>query len=99
MALYTFFSVLDKSSMFKVSTGYVKPLHIIWSKCPDKWDRKNTIHIDDLDRNFLLNLKSGLVKVKIHMVASLYTYHFDRFIVACVCISTSQQNHRPSKYF
>jgi ubiquitin-like domain-containing CTD phosphatase 1 len=52
--------------MFKLSTGYVKPLHIIWSKCPDKWDRKNTIHVDDLERNFALNPESGVLISPFH---------------------------------
>lgn len=60
--------VLDKTSMFKiVSTNksgktvdhYVKPLQIIWSKFP-QWNSHNTAHLDDLSRNFALNLSSGL---------------------------------------
>ena len=60
--------VLDKTSMFKIVstnksgktvTHYVKPLQIIWSKFP-QWKSHNTVHIDDLSRNFALNLGSGL---------------------------------------
>ena len=39
---------------------YVKPLQIIWSKFPNKWNASNTIHLDDLSRNFALNLDNGL---------------------------------------
>ena len=60
--------VLDKTSMFQiVSTNrsgkkvihHVKPLQIIWSKFPH-WNSHNTAHLDDLARNFALNLGSGL---------------------------------------
>jgi ubiquitin-like domain-containing CTD phosphatase 1 len=39
---------------------HVKPLQIIWSKFPDRWGSHNTVHIDDLSRNFALNLENGL---------------------------------------
>jgi ubiquitin-like domain-containing CTD phosphatase 1 len=39
---------------------HVKPLQIIWSKFPDRWGAHNTVHIDDLSRNFALNLGNGL---------------------------------------
>mmetsp|Transcript_8000 Transcript_8000/g.18541 ORF Transcript_8000/g.18541 Transcript_8000/m.18541 type:complete len:215 (+) Transcript_8000:639-1283(+) len=65
---YKFCFVLDKTSMFGVTstkrdgTNYrhqVKPLQIIWSKFP-RWGPHNTIHLDDLSRNFALNISSGL---------------------------------------
>ena len=65
---YRFCFVLDKTSMFKVTSTkrsgaqvvhYVKPLQIIWSKFP-QWGSHNTAHVDDLSRNFALNLGSGL---------------------------------------
>ena len=39
---------------------HVKPLQIIWSKFPDRWGSHNTVHVDDLSRNFALNLGSGV---------------------------------------
>lgn len=60
--------VLDKTSMFRIiSTNrsgksvehHVKPLQIIWSKFTH-WNSYNTVHLDDLERNFALNLGSGL---------------------------------------
>ncbi len=60
--------VLDKTSMFQIVstnrsgkrvTHHVKPLQIIWSKFPH-WNSRNTVHLDDLSRNFALNLGSGL---------------------------------------
>lgn len=65
---YKFAFVLDKTSMFTVVSTkrdgssvehHVKPLQIIWSKFP-QWGSHNTIHIDDLSRNFALNLGCGL---------------------------------------
>ncbi|KDQ14547.1 hypothetical protein BOTBODRAFT_32687 [Botryobasidium botryosum FD-172 SS1] len=69
--------VLDKSPMFTVFSTrdgqpfkhHVKPLQIIWSKFPH-WSAKNTIHIDDLSRNFALNPGSGL---KIHAFKNAHT--------------------------
>ena len=65
---YRFCFVLDKTSMFTVKSirrggssvvHHVKPLQIIWSKFP-RWGSHNTVHIDDLSRNFALNLGSGI---------------------------------------
>jgi ubiquitin-like domain-containing CTD phosphatase 1 len=39
---------------------HVKPLQIIWSKFSDRWGTHNTVHVDDLSRNFALNLDNGL---------------------------------------
>lgn len=65
---YRFCFVLDKTSMFTIASTkrdgtkvvhHVKPLQIIWSKFP-RWGSHNAVHIDDLSRNFALNLGSGL---------------------------------------
>jgi len=65
---YKFCFVLDKTSMFSITsikrdgTSYkhqVKPLQIIWTKFKN-WGPNNTVHLDDLSRNFALNLMSGL---------------------------------------
>jgi ubiquitin-like domain-containing CTD phosphatase 1 len=65
---YKFCFVLDKTSMFTVASTkrdgtkvvhHVKPLQIIWSKFP-RWGSHNTAHVDDLSRNFALNLGSGV---------------------------------------
>ena len=39
---------------------YVKPLQIIWNKFPKVWGPHNTVHLDDLSRNFALNPENGL---------------------------------------
>ncbi|THG99973.1 hypothetical protein EW026_g2480 [Hermanssonia centrifuga] len=59
--------VLDKTSMFTVFSKRdgkqfkhsVKALQIIWNHFP-RFSAKNTIHIDDLGRNFALNPNQGL---------------------------------------
>jgi len=65
---YRFCFVLDKTSMFTVTSKqkgmqrvhHVKPLQIIWSKFEGRWDASNTVHLDDLKRNFALNPSCGL---------------------------------------
>jgi len=69
--------VLDKTSMFTVFsqragkeyTHSVKPLQIIWNHLP-QFGSKNTIHVDDLGRNFALNPGEGL---KIHAFKGAHT--------------------------
>eukprot|EP00455_Lapot_gusevi_P007061 TRINITY_DN13030_c0_g2_i1.p1 TRINITY_DN13030_c0_g2~~TRINITY_DN13030_c0_g2_i1.p1 ORF type:complete len:355 (+),score=45.58 TRINITY_DN13030_c0_g2_i1:80-1144(+) len=60
--------VLDKTSMFSITSKHrdgsirkhhVKPLQIIWHHIAE-FDRSNTIHIDDLGRNFAMNPANGL---------------------------------------
>ncbi|KAJ2963607.1 hypothetical protein NQZ79_g1394 [Umbelopsis isabellina] len=60
--------VMDITTMISVTTlkadgsefkHQVKPLEIIWAKFP-QFSSKNTIHVDDLSRNFALNPKAGL---------------------------------------
>eukprot|EP01113_Clastostelium_recurvatum_P033696 TRINITY_DN4484_c0_g1_i3.p3 TRINITY_DN4484_c0_g1~~TRINITY_DN4484_c0_g1_i3.p3 ORF type:complete len:111 (-),score=32.03 TRINITY_DN4484_c0_g1_i3:81-413(-) len=69
---------MDRTSMFTVTTQVpsragdpapssrkeheVKALEIIWAKFP-QFSRKNTVHVDDLARNFALNPQSG-IKIK-----------------------------------
>ena len=38
----------------------MKPLELLWSKFPDFWSRHNTLHVDDLARNFALNPLNGV---------------------------------------
>eukprot|EP00172_Hildenbrandia_rubra_P003815 Plantae.Rhodophyta-Hildenbrandia_rubra.ctg661.p1 GENE.Plantae.Rhodophyta-Hildenbrandia_rubra.ctg661~~Plantae.Rhodophyta-Hildenbrandia_rubra.ctg661.p1 ORF type:complete len:417 (-),score=69.96 Plantae.Rhodophyta-Hildenbrandia_rubra.ctg661:2652-3902(-) len=60
--------VMDRTSMFSVTsrmgqskrTHEVKALEIVWRKFPNRWNAHNTIHVDDLSRNFALNPQSGL---------------------------------------
>mmetsp|Transcript_19526 Transcript_19526/g.60330 ORF Transcript_19526/g.60330 Transcript_19526/m.60330 type:complete len:319 (-) Transcript_19526:59-1015(-) len=56
--------VLDKRSMFRVLNQHdrehrVKALELIWRRC-DFWNARNTVHVDDLARNFALNPAAGL---------------------------------------
>ncbi|RUS30797.1 hypothetical protein BC938DRAFT_478942, partial [Jimgerdemannia flammicorona] len=61
--------VLDINSMISITTRksdgkdfkhQVKPLELIWAKYPSRFSAANTIHVDDLSRNFALNPGSGL---------------------------------------
>ncbi|KAF9227726.1 HAD subfamily IIID h [Gyrodon lividus] len=70
-------SLLDKTCMFTVFTERngqpynhsVKALQIIWNHFP-QFSAKNTIHVDDLSRNFALNPPEGL---KIHAFKNAHT--------------------------
>lgn len=69
--------VLDKTCMFTVFTERdgkpwqhsVKALQIIWNHFP-QCNAGNTVHIDDLSRNFALNPKEG---IKIHAFKNAHT--------------------------
>jgi ubiquitin-like domain-containing CTD phosphatase 1 len=67
--------VLDQTSMFSIlgekkgikKRHQVKPLHVIWHNLTRfycmhniRFSPKNTIHIDDLSRNFAMNPQQGL---------------------------------------
>jgi ubiquitin-like domain-containing CTD phosphatase 1 len=41
----------------------VKALEIIWRKFPLFYNQANTVHVDDLSRNFAMNPQSG---IKVH---------------------------------
>mmetsp|Transcript_16476 Transcript_16476/g.28581 ORF Transcript_16476/g.28581 Transcript_16476/m.28581 type:complete len:345 (-) Transcript_16476:677-1711(-) len=64
---YAICFALDRTCMFKVTREYkgeerrheVKALGIIWEKFTH-WSSQNTVHIDDLARNFAMNPQSGL---------------------------------------
>ena len=54
--------------MSKFGPRRVRPRRLIWDKV-DGWNAANTLHLDDLSRNFALNPRSG-VKCK--------AYHRDK---------------------
>ncbi|BGP12797.1 hypothetical protein JCM10213_008058 [Rhodosporidiobolus nylandii] len=64
-------TTLDHGPMFDVYSEkngqswkhQVKALGIIWAKFPGQYTAENTLHIDDLSRNFALNPKNG---IKVH---------------------------------
>lgn len=64
---YNISFVIDRTPMFKiqskVGTHEVKALEFIWRRWPDVYGPHNTIHIDDLSRNFAMNPRNGL-KIK-----------------------------------
>ena len=58
--------ILDKTSMYNVSldktiSNKVKPLQLIWSRYPNLWSSFNTVHVDDIEKNFMLNKSSGIL--------------------------------------
>ncbi|KAK0532493.1 hypothetical protein OC835_003322 [Tilletia horrida] len=65
--------VLDRTPMFHIRSStkgkekergpHCKPLELIWRRWPDIYGPHNTIHIDDLSRNFAMNPGNGL-KIK-----------------------------------
>lgn len=64
---YNISFVLDRTPMFSIKTKErkheVKPLELIWRRFPGSYGAHNTIHIDDLSRNFAMNPLNGL-KIK-----------------------------------
>ncbi|KAI8927943.1 HAD-like domain-containing protein [Entophlyctis helioformis] len=64
--------VLDQTSMFSItsmarrskngapSRHQVKPLQLIWTRFGQYYGPHNTVHVDDLSRNFAMNPQSGL---------------------------------------
>lgn len=38
-----------------------KPLQVLWGKYPGQYSKHNTIMLDDLRRNYVLNRQNGLV--------------------------------------
>lgn len=59
---YKICMALDKTSMFTVKHSYVKALKIIWTLCHGSgWGAHNTLHVDDLVKNFELNKENGLL--------------------------------------
>jgi len=53
-------SITTRRSDGKDFKHQVKPLELIWAKYPERYSAANTIHVDDLSRNFALNPGSGL---------------------------------------
>lgn len=64
---YNISFVIDRTPMFKIQskrgTHEVKALEFIWRRWPEMYGCHNTIHIDDLGRNFAMNPLNGL-KIK-----------------------------------
>lgn len=63
-ANYRLCMMLDDLAMITVDTPtygviQVKPLGVLWGKFP-QWDRTNTVMVDDLRRNFIMNPQNGL---------------------------------------
>ncbi|KDE08451.1 hypothetical protein MVLG_01233 [Microbotryum lychnidis-dioicae p1A1 Lamole] len=65
---YNIITTLDRTPMFSVYSQRegkpykheVKALPILWAKFPTYYSSLNTIHVDDLARNFAINPRNGL---------------------------------------
>lgn len=77
---YNISFVIDRTPMFrihsKVGTHEVKALEFIWRRWPDVYGPHNTIHIDDLSRNFAMNPRNGL-KIKAYRQAPNFDTEFE----------------------
>ncbi|GAA5997955.1 hypothetical protein JCM5350_007916 [Sporobolomyces pararoseus] len=68
---YPIVTTIDRKPMFSVYSERkgqpfkheVKALGILWSKFPEYYSEQNTVHIDDLSRNFAMNAANG---IKVH---------------------------------
>lgn len=64
---YNISFVIDRTPMFRIhskaGSHEVKALEFIWRRWPGVYGPHNTIHIDDLSRNFAMNPRNGL-KIK-----------------------------------
>ncbi|GIL65800.1 hypothetical protein Vafri_19425 [Volvox africanus] len=63
---YTIVCLLDHTAMVTVHTEKYgvfdcKPLQFIWDKFPEQYTPANTIMLDDLKRNYIMNPQQGLV--------------------------------------
>lgn len=63
---YKVVCLLDHAAMVTVQTERYglfdcKPLQFIWAKFPDQYTPQNTVMLDDLRRNYVLNKQNGLV--------------------------------------
>lgn len=63
---YSLTCMLDHKAMVTVFTEKYglfdcKPLQFLWAKFPEHYNESNTIMIDDLRRNYVLNKQQGLV--------------------------------------
>ncbi|PFH33787.1 HAD hydrolase, family IIID protein [Besnoitia besnoiti] len=50
----------SRDSGGELRTHEVKALELIWRKFPGFWSASNTVHVDDLSRNFVFNPKNGI---------------------------------------
>jgi ubiquitin-like domain-containing CTD phosphatase 1 len=106
--------VLDRTSMFSIISRKgaedrkheVKALEIIWKKFPGRWDASNSIHVDDLSRNFALNPQSGLKilpfkNAQINGSVDRELYHLMRYLSLIAKYETDfgQMNHKTWKRY
>ncbi|SCV68280.1 BQ2448_401 [Microbotryum intermedium] len=84
---YNIITTLDRTPMFSVYSQRegkpykheVKALPILWAKFPNHYSSLNTIHVDDLARNFAINPRNGL-RVKAYKDAMRSGAHDDELV-------------------
>ena len=74
--------------MFSINQNYVKPLQIIWSKCGERWDKKNSIHVDDLARNFERNPECGVTISPFYLKGLCLSFCLSAYLPAFASIQT-----------
>ncbi|KAI0032824.1 HAD-like domain-containing protein [Vararia minispora EC-137] len=74
--MFTVFSDLRKDKDGRPYTHHVKALQIIWNLFP-QFNAKNTVHVDDLSRNFALNPRNG-IKISAYKEAGTESGRADR---------------------
>ncbi len=77
---YNISFVIDRTPMFSIQNSRmgkheVKALEFIWRRWPEVYGPHNTIHIDDLSRNFAMNPRNGL-KIKPYKISPNFDTEF-----------------------
>ncbi|KZV65424.1 HAD subfamily IIID h [Peniophora sp. CONT] len=75
--MFTVFSADRKEKDGKPFAHHVKALQIIWNLFP-QYNARNTLHVDDLSRNFVLNMGNGIKIPPFKDVATSPTARADR---------------------
>ncbi|GAA5869654.1 hypothetical protein JCM1840_000546 [Sporobolomyces johnsonii] len=96
---YHIVTTLSRDPMFSVYSERegkpwkheVKALGILWSKFPEYYSAANTVHVDDLSRNFALNPKNGIkvhaykdALTRDHVSTDLELLHVARYLLQLV---------------
>ena len=54
------FTIETRRPSGRIIEHSVKPLQLIWNKFGDYYNLRNTVHVDDVNRNFALNPANGI---------------------------------------
>ena len=103
-SLFSLLFFLDYQAMITVSlpglgVSKVKPLGVMWGLYPNQYSPANTIMIDDLSRNFVMNPQTGL-RIRPYRISRKDTdhelYHISSYLslIAAAAPDFSLLNHR-----